>query len=69
MTKYYINKTKDNNQKNEVHKSSCFWLSLASKTEYLGEFNNAIDAVAYAKRIGYPSADGCKTCSPEAHTA
>lgn len=66
--KYYINKTKDNNNRNEVHTSDCFWLKLASKTEYLGTFNNAIDAVSYAKRNGYPAADGCKHCSSEAHT-
>lgn len=69
MRKYYINKTPDNNGKNEVHTSDCFWLSIASKTEYLGEHNNAIEAVSFAKRNGYSSADGCKFCSPEAHTA
>lgn len=69
MAKYYINQTKDSNGKNEVHTSTCYWLSLASHTAYLGDFNNAVDAVSYAKRSGYPSADGCKICSPEAHTA
>lgn len=69
MKKYYINKTQDLNGRNEVHAFGCFWLSLASKTEYLGEFPNATTAVIYAKRIGYSSADGCKHCSPEAHTA
>lgn len=69
MKRYYLNKTKDSNNKNEVHTSNCFWLSVASNTQYLGEFNNAIDAVSYAKYNGYPSADGCKICSPEAHTA
>lgn len=69
MKRYYINKTTDNNGKNEVHVSGCFWLSLASSTQYLGEFEDAIDAVSYAKRNGYPSADGCNICSSEAHTA
>lgn len=69
MKKYYINKTPDNNGKNEVHTSDCYWLIKASKTEYLGEFNNAIEAVSYAKYNGHPSADGCNFCSPEAHTA
>lgn len=69
MKKYYINKTLDTNGRNEVHTSDCFWLSIASKTEYLGEFNNAIDAVSHAKRNGYSSADGCRFCSSEAHTA
>lgn len=69
MKNYYINKTKDNNGMNEVHVSNCFWLSRTSQKQYLGEFHNANEAVSYAKRIGYPHADGCKICSPEAHTA
>lgn len=69
MKRYCINKATDNDDNNEVHVSNCFWLSLASRTEYLGEFLDAIDAVFYAKRNGYPSADGCKICSSEAHTA
>ena len=69
MKKYYINKTQDANGRNEVHTSDCFQLSIASKTEYLGEFNNAIESVSYAKRNGYSSADGCRFCSSEAHTA
>ena len=69
MKKYYINQTKDNNGKNEVHTSDCFWLSLATRTEYLGEFKDATNAVFYAKQHGYPCADGCKACSSEAHTA
>ena len=68
MKMYYINKTTDAYGNNEVHTSDCYWLKLASKTEYLGSFNNAIEAVAHAKRIGYSSADGCKFCSSEAHT-
>lgn len=69
MKKYYINKTSDINARNEVHTSDCFCLKLASKTEYLGEFNNAIEAVSYAKHNGYPHADGCNFCSSEAHIA
>lgn len=69
MKKYYINKATDNNSKNEVHTADCYWLTLANNKEYLGEFKNATDAVSYAKRIGYTSADGCKFCSSEAHSA
>lgn len=69
MKKYYVNKTLDTNGRNEVHTSDCFWLSITSNAEYLGEFNNAIDAVSYAKCNGYSSADGCRFCSSEAHTA
>lgn len=69
MKEYYINKNTDSNGRNEVHTSNCFWLSLVSNRAYLGSFANGNDAVSYAKRIGYPYADGCKHCSPEAHTA
>lgn len=69
MATYYINKAKDSNGKNEVHKSTCYWLSQATNIQRLGEFNNGIEAVNYAKRIGYSTADGCKHCAPEAHTA
>ncbi len=69
MFTYYINKTKDSNGKNEVHKSTCYWLRIANSTQTLGEFNNGIEAVGYAQKIGYPDADGCKNCAPEAHTA
>lgn len=69
MFTYYINKTKDSNGKNEVHKSTCYWLHIANSTQILGEFNNGIEAVNYAKTIGYSNADGCKNCAPEAHTA
>jgi len=69
MKMYYINKTKDSNGKNEVHTSTCYWLSLADSTQYLGEFKDGIDAVSYAKRIGYSDADGCYYCSSEAHSA
>lgn len=69
MKMYYINKNKDANGLNEVHTSTCYWLTLANNREYLGMFANGIDAVAAAKRQGYSCADGCKHCCPEAHNA
>ncbi len=69
MSIYYINRTKDSNGKNEVHKSTCYWLSISTNTQRLGEFSNGIAAVDFAKEIGYSDADGCKNCAPEAHTA
>lgn len=67
--RYYINKTVDNNGRNEVHRSDCYWLHLATNTEFLGEFCNGVQAVAAAKRKGYYYADGCKHCASEAHEA
>lgn len=69
MSKYFINKTCDENGKNEVHKSSCAWFKIVKNYAELGEFNDGIAAVDYAKANGYPNADGCKHCCPEAHTA
>lgn len=68
MHYYYVNRTKDENGKNEVHTSDCYWLAQATSKEALGYFENGIKAVVAAKRNGYPNADGCKYCSPEAHT-
>lgn len=67
MYSYYINLNKDINGFNEVHKSSCYYYLIANNTKYLGQFNNAIEAVTYAKKIGYYNADGCYYCSKEAH--
>lgn len=69
MKNYYINLNTDTNpnNNNEVHTEDCFLLSLISNREYLGSFNNGIEAVNNAKSKGYSAADGCKHCSPEAH--
>ena len=67
MQHYYINLRCDSNGYNEVHEKSCVFLQIANSKEYLGYFGNAIEAVSYAKRNGYPNADGCYYCSGEAH--
>jgi hypothetical protein len=69
MTKYYINKNKQesDNYNNEVHKEDCYWLSLASNIEYLGKFSNCESALKEAKDRGYDAADGCKECSKKCH--
>ena len=67
MYRYYINLTKDIHGRNEIHKESCSYLKIAKDKAYIGIFNNAIEAVSYAKKLGYHSADGCYYCSLEAH--
>lgn len=67
MKKYYVNNRRQSNGDHEVHSESCpYLLAIESKT-YLGEFSSCFPAVAKAKQT-YPSADGCKTCSPACHT-
>ena len=78
--RFYVNKNRNNaHGDNEVHREDCHWLpSLENREdchwlpslenrEYLGFFSDAIQAVAEAKRRGYPHADGCAFCCPEAH--
>lgn len=69
MKDYYINTNTDTNPygNNEVHAEGCDWMPSISNREYLGYFNNGIEAVNSAKSKGYTKADGCKHCSPEAH--
>lgn len=66
MALYYINNNKDNKGYNEVHRSDCYYLSIASNKSYLGSFDNGIQAVSYAKSLGY-NPDGCYFCCNEAH--
>lgn len=68
MQLYLINKEKNNEGYNEVHTIECFRKPLASNQIELGVFSDAIEAVAYAKRIGYSDADGCYYCSSESHS-
>ena len=69
MGYYYINKNSHSNPgyNNEVHLSTCRYMPSETNRQYLGEFENGIQAVSAAKRLGYSSADGCWACCPEAH--
>lgn len=66
---YYINtdSSSNPNRNNEVHVENCRYMPSVYNKKYLGRFDNALEAVAYAKRIGYLKADGCIHCCPEAH--
>lgn len=67
MYKYYVNRddSKNPNNNHEVHKEGCRYMPTSKI--FLGEFVNAVPAVAKAKRDYYKDADGCIHCCPEAH--
>lgn len=67
MPDYIINIEKTDGRYNEVHTTSCGHRPDAYHSVSLGWHADAVDAVAYAKRNGYPDADGCYFCSSEAH--
>lgn len=64
--KYYVNNNAQANDDHEVHRSDCQWLPDAENRTYLGEFNNAVDAVKKAREF-YNKVDGCYYCCKEAH--
>jgi len=68
MSKYYVNKTAQNNGDHEVHEDGCYWLSIAKDTEYLGTFDGCGGAVKEAKDRSY-DANGCIHCSEPCHTS
>lgn len=65
---YYVNKNKQNNGDNEVHKEECKWIPDVLNREYLGYFDNCRDAVRKAREKGY-NANGCYYCSEDCHTS
>lgn len=65
--RYYVNKNAQSDGYHEVHKASCAWLPDAENRIYLGDFDNAKEAVRAAKSY-YTKVDGCYYCSNEAHT-
>jgi len=67
MPQYYVNREDIFNpsHNHEVHKSTCLFKS--SNSYYLGEYTNAVPAVALAKQLYFSDADGCATCCSEAH--
>lgn len=67
MNYFYLNRNADQNGNNEVHTDSCSWLPAPENRYPLGYFINGIEAVNYAKSIGWSNADGCFFCANEAH--
>lgn len=67
MAKYLVNKNAQPGGEHEVHKEDCNNLPEPENREYLrGEFSSCHGAVQEAKKK-YPTADGCKHCSPACH--
>ncbi len=69
MEYFIINKNSQHNYDNEVHRtdSHCRGYPTEENRHSLGAFSNAKEAVAYAKKNGFPKADGCAICCPDAH--
>lgn len=67
MPDYIINTEKTDGRYHEVHTAACSHGPDVFHRKALGWHADAVDAVAYAKRNGYPDADGCYFCSSEAH--
>ncbi len=67
MPDYIINREKTDGRYNEVHTTFCQHRPDVCNQVSLGWHANAVDAVAFARRNGYPDADGCYFCSSEAH--
>lgn len=67
MPNYLLNKEKTDGRYNEVHTTSCNYLPTIYNQIDLGWHVNAKEAVSYAIRIGYESADGCFYCCKDEH--
>lgn len=52
MEKYFVNKRKDDEGDNEVHKDGCYWLTLVVDKDYLGMYYGCSGAVLEANRRG-----------------
>ena len=66
-TRYYVNRNKQANGDNEVHKVGCSWFPSNTNAVYLGDFVSCHKAVLTARMKGY-QANGCAHCSPDCHT-
>ena len=51
LHKYYVNNSAQQNGDHEVHEEHCTYLKMAHDVEYLGMFENGIQAVAYARKF------------------
>ena len=66
MDRYFVNKEKQSNGDNEVHKEGCSKMPRDEHRKFLGVFNRCSDAVREAKKE-FSSANGCKVCIPDCH--
>jgi len=66
MDKYFVEKQKQPNGDNLVHKENCPNMPEDANRRFLGIFNKCRDAITEAKRE-YPQSNGCNECIPECH--
>lgn len=69
MRNYRMNKNTSDNPRgnNEVHNEDCEFYNQIYAFVDLGFHSGCATAVAKAKQLGYPKADGCKTYSSYCH--
>lgn len=66
MAIYLVNTQAQPTGEHEVHRNDCNHLPLPHNRRQLGDFPSCTPAVAAARQI-YPTADGCRWCSPNCH--
>ncbi|MBV7532849.1 hypothetical protein [Chitinophaga sp. sic0106] len=64
---FYVSKIRQANGDHEVHEASCPKLPLSQNRVHLGEYYTCAEAVNAARKL-FPTADGCKICSPQCNT-
>ncbi len=65
--KFFYLATKNNNQDQfEIHDRECPKIPNILERDYLGPFNNSMEALRYAKMMN-PKAAICKNCCREVH--
>jgi hypothetical protein len=63
MASFYLDKRKDEQGYNQIHRKGCELLPEPEYQEYLGEFDVCMLAIAKAKKIGYKEVNGCLSCT------
>ncbi len=61
MNKYYVKIEEDENGIHEVHREGCSHMPDHWNVQYLGVFDNSLDAVCAAKEI-YTNSGSCSYC-------
>lgn len=71
LAEYYLNLTSQPlSGDHEVHKEGCYWLSLASQVESLGNHYICDTAVTVAKtKHAWRRINGCAICCSPCHTS
>lgn len=67
MANYYVNKNKQPNGDQEVHRDNCSFMPDPINRIYLGVFDSCHEAVRAARKH-YRQVNGCYYCSNACHT-